>query len=252
VRDHGLREGADADRHHDEVRAGAAERLVDLQREGGVPVDDPAGHLLVSGPGDVLDQLRVGPAGRERGRPPYRLVVVAVDPVHRRVFRPDRPLGRGGHRARDDDVGAQPEQGGHPRHRPAVVAVGRGDQRQPLPGDRVEVVRHGRAAGPARRDPRHRPGRAEDLERRQAQARRLVLHQDAADPQLGGQRGQRDERGRPVARQRGVEGARGAGRHRAAPVACRRPGSEVVHGSTLRQRGRPVQLTCPRLIRKPS
>ena len=76
--------------------------------------------------------------------------------------------------------------------RPSVVPVGRGyegerpDRRERGP-QRVEVVPLGFVAEPADDQSIHRPRRTEDLERRQPEALRLVLHGHRRETELDGQ-----------------------------------------------------------------
>jgi len=141
----------------------------DLLEHRGVAVDDPAGSVGVTLPGGVRDDDVLAVAQRRAGRD--RLVVPAVHDSHLGSFAGDG-VDPAVHRpGRNEDDRAEAEELGHPRHRPAVVAVGRCHQgevgplgrhclTQPVEGrlgaDSQPKVSHDRAVG--------RPGSSQDLE----------------------------------------------------------------------------------------
>src|SRR5690606_30762679 len=178
------------------------------------------GNALVPRPGGVLDEQgrRVG-GGDVRGGPD-RLVVGRGHLGDLRPLRLDRGHGGRVDPAGDEDLRVETQ---HARHRgdgPAVVAVRGGDEPH---------RRHGRLAQPPERNagrqpvvvaqrPVHAPRGAEDLERGQPEAGRLVLDEHPSGAQLGGERRQLDERRRGVAGQPPVEGGGVGGGGRAGPV----------------------------------
>ena len=174
------RAGATGPRH--EVRS-SPELLVHLGEHRVVALDDPAGHLLIPGPGRVLHQRppRLGPGVLGRG--PNSVVVVAIDPNDRRAFARDVRRGLGQHHRRHEDRCGRLEVCRHPRHRAPMVAIGGRDE-------------DGR---PALQDARAGPRRPEHLEGRQAQAGRFVLDEHPADAELRCETGQIDERGGCIA-----------------------------------------------------
>ena len=120
------------------------------------------------------------------------VVVAAIGPHDLRPLVRDARGGIREHHLRHEHGRRDTEVSRHPGDRAAMIAVGGGHQH----GTRVPV-KHLAAS----------PGSAEHLERRQAQPRRLILHQHPADPQLGSEFRDRDQRSRRVARQRLVKGA---------------------------------------------
>ena len=199
---HRLSQRPDSDRDRYQVRR-PAELGVDLVEQRLVTLHDPGGDLLVADPGGVLDEGAAGLiVGEVRGTA-NRVVVVAVDPHDLRPLIRDASGDLREHHHRDEHGRPDTEMGRHPGDRAAVVAVGGGDQH----GTGVPLQH---LAGS--------PGGAEHLERRQAQPRRLILHQQPTDPQFGGEFGDRDQRSGRVARQRPVKGVSVTRRGPADPV----------------------------------
>jgi hypothetical protein len=107
-----------------------------------------------------------------------------------------------------EDPGPQPAPRRLVGHRAAVVAGAGGDER-------VDARLFGQR-------PLDRPGRAEDLERRQPEPARLVLDAQRADAQLGGEVVELVQRRRAVAVERRVEGERLGARRRHSVLARHR------------------------------
>ncbi len=151
--------------------------------------------------------------GRERGRGRDRVVVGALDHVDRRALRLDAGDAGGRGAGGDEDAARAAEEAGHARDGAAVVAVGRGDERDRVAGgDRgaqvVEGRRIGHRAEPVDEQTGDRPRRAEDLERRQPEPARLDLDPERVEPELRRQGRRGDERRDRVPGELAVERAR--------------------------------------------
>ena len=197
-------EGADAGLQEDDVDRGVSGELsVDLGEQRRVPVDHPARDIARAFRVCIVD----GAAGRIRAsirdRQAHRLVVVAVDLDELCSLGDDRLAPYGPHRARNVDRGCEPDQRGHARDRTTVVAIGRrGEAVDPL---RPRSSREGRHVGASAEQPRNRPRGTEELERRQAEAPRLVLHVEAFETELARERRGGNEPRLLVPRQAAVE-----------------------------------------------
>ena len=199
--DGGGGQGADPDRDDDDVGgrpAGRVQAVVDLPEHGRVPLDDPARHLLVTGPARVRDD-QAARAGFLR-RTSDCVLISAGHYGH------DRPLGGNGLDAgrrrplRHEDTGVEAQQPGHAGHRFAVVPVrsrGQGERtqraqagRQFLDGlPRLQLLPGVFHDGPVRG-----PRSAEDLERHQPQPGSFTLDEDLAEAEPGRQPGRAQQR----------------------------------------------------------
>ena len=187
---------ADAHRDDDDLRRRGGELLVDLGEDRRVALDHRARDLGVTLPRRVGHDEHV--VGRELGRRAHRVVVRSVDDGDRRAFARDRVDARRRGAGRNEDARRVAEQPGHVRDRAPVVPVGRGDERERAEGCQlrtqlVEVAPLRLVAEAADEEPVDRPRRAEDLERRQPEPVRLVLHGQARQPELGGEGGGVDD-----------------------------------------------------------
>jgi hypothetical protein len=179
------REGADADGDEDHVVACLCGRL---REESLVAVDHPLGRPAVS---DVRDEGGAGLRGGE-ARGLHGVLVGPVDDDHLGALGRDR-FASGGERAcREIDPAGEPAQGRGACDGAAVVPGAGRDQRP-----RLRQVAQGAL---------DRPRGAEDLERGQAEAIRLVLEPDRAQAELRRDVVQPVERRGRVARQSAVEG----------------------------------------------
>ena len=138
----------------------------------------------------------MAPGPGELGAAPDRRVVAAVDHEHLGALGLDR-RDPGGHRALgDDDRRREPVQSRHPGDRAAVVAVGGRDQ------GLARLVRR------LAEQPPHRPGGAEELERRQPEAVALELQSHRPHVPLAGELRRVDQRRRLVPGQGPVKSGR--------------------------------------------
>jgi hypothetical protein len=197
-----LSQRPDPDRDHHQVGR-PAELGIDLLQQRVVALHDPARDLLVAVPGGVLDTSPAGLLVGELGGPTNRGVVVAVHPHHLRALLSDAGGGLPEHHLRHEHARPDTEVSRHAGDCAAVVAVGRGHQR-----DTRVPVEHLAA----------RPGGTQHLERREPQPRRLVLYQHAADPELGRELGDGNQRRGGISRQRPVERVSVTRHGRARPV----------------------------------
>jgi hypothetical protein len=155
-----------------------------------VAVGDPLRDLLVAGPRGVLDEQGRLPGARRGLLGGEDDVVVGAVEFHRLAgLGRDRGTGRRRDAHREEDPRGQPEQPREVSDRPAMVAVGGGDQ---LDGraagrGRAELVQRQRPAVravPLRQRPGDRVRRPQHLERRQPEPGRLLLDEHAAHAQL--------------------------------------------------------------------
>ena len=186
-----LEKRADPGRHQHQVGVVAAELVVEFVEEGGVAVDDPAGHVLVSRPRGVLHEDAANPR-RVLGRGAHRVVVVRRHARDLCAFVADGLHGGRVHALGDEHPYAVAEQPGEAGDGAAVVAVrGRDDRGRPrFPAQHLLQC----------------PRRAQRLERGQAEPVGLVLRQHPADAELAGERRELHQRGRRVVGQAAVEG----------------------------------------------
>ena len=172
VGDGGLQERADAGGDQDEVKpvgTDVIELVVDLVEQCVVAFDDGCGDVLVALPRGVLHEDCSRCAGGQLSCGD-RVVVASVDADQVGALVSD-VLGRGRMDAAGNvDAGPMAEQPGEVSNSATVVAVGGGDD-----GQRIAVVVVGDGDT-------HRPGRAEPLERTEAESGGLVLGQHPATP----------------------------------------------------------------------
>ena len=218
----GRREGPDPERHHHRVGRRAATRLelvVDLLEHGRVALGDPGRDVV-----EALPTTTRSTARRRRPSrwppPPWRR------PTTYRPRRPARPRARLPRCARARrwpgryTVASKPKSRGGAGDAGAEPAVGRGDDLEPTErGQRATELVHpvplGRpAAEPAQRLAVERPAGAEHLVALETEAGRLVLDQQAPEPELVGQRSQLEQRCRRRVRAAGcgTSGRSSAGR----------------------------------------
>ena len=160
VRDGRLGQRADAHRHRHQAGwpgAGGGELGVEFGEQGGVAFHDPGGHLLVAGPGRVLDQGRAGVISGPLAGGGDGLVVAAGDLDHLGALAGDGGTGGGPGHGGDEDPRGGAGQPCHPGDRPAVVAVGGGDEDQARPAGR-EFAQPGETIRGSRGRPARQPG----------------------------------------------------------------------------------------------
>ena len=202
------------------VRPG--ERVLDLEEDRGVALDDVTRWFRVALPRRVGDHQRPR-AGRGR-RTRDRIVIGAIDDLDGCALALDAGDPGRDHVRGHEDARVEPEQASHGRDGAAVIAVGGGRERQRSERlDRIGELVHGRPLGLAPEaidDGAVRgPGSTEHLERGQAEPVRFHLHEHASDRERVREAGRLHQRRRLVAGKPGVHGerrARGGQRDRSA------------------------------------
>ena len=215
----GARERADAClQQHDVDRRVGRKLCVDLAEQRRVAVDHPAADRARAVEIGIVDRA-AGRVARGVGeRSAHRLVVALRDDDELGALRRDGLAPGGAHRLGDVDRGAQTDERRHARDGPPMVAVRRRREAlDALLGGGVGELVGVRAAA---EQPRDRPRRAQELERRQAEPTRLVLDPDRVEAELACKRAGFDEWRLRVAGQRAVERERvGMSRRRDSRVA---------------------------------
>ncbi len=198
----------DPELNRDQVRLFAASLLqlvVDLAHDGGIAVHDPVRHIFVAGPRSIGNNKTTFACVLGRARD--RVVVGAGYDLDLRSFACDSIDPRLGRAGGDVDFCLKAKQGRDMRDGASVVAIGGSGEGEGT--DRREALRefrHGlpgfeRAAEAGFDRSVDRPGRAEDLERRKAEAARFVFDQELPDPEAARERRRVEQRRRRIAGQ---------------------------------------------------